>query len=79
MKQQTARQHWLSVLAHSEASALASHWQSRTATPAFERLRPAETGLTRSGAHGRQRETLRHGRCHRHPRGDQTARRHAGF
>ncbi len=28
MKQQTARQHWLSVLAHSEASALASHWQA---------------------------------------------------
>lgn len=47
MKQQTARQHWLSVLAHSEASALASHWQSLQLTPAFERLRPAETGLTR--------------------------------
>ncbi|MBY4951583.1 MULTISPECIES: phosphonate C-P lyase system protein PhnG [unclassified Pantoea] len=47
MTQQTARQHWLSVLAHSEARQLEAHWQPLRITTDFERIRPAETGLTR--------------------------------
>ncbi|MEG3128350.1 phosphonate C-P lyase system protein PhnG [Pantoea cypripedii] len=47
MKQPTARQHWMSVLAHSEASQLDAHWQPLRLNPSFERVRPAETGLTR--------------------------------
>jgi len=47
MKQQTARQHWLSVLAHSDAGALEGHWQPLQLKPVYERIRPAETGLTR--------------------------------
>jgi len=47
MKPQTARQIWLSVLAHSNADQLHAHWQSLHLNVAFERVRPAETGLTR--------------------------------
>jgi alpha-D-ribose 1-methylphosphonate 5-triphosphate synthase subunit PhnG len=47
MTQQTARQHWLSVLAHSEASQLEAHWLPLHINTDFERIRPAETGLTR--------------------------------
>lgn len=47
MEQPTARQHWMSVLAHSEASQLTAHWQALRLDPAFVRVRPAETGLTR--------------------------------
>ncbi|MBP2198213.1 phosphonate C-P lyase system protein PhnG [Pantoea cypripedii] len=47
MKQPTARQHWMSVLAHSEASQLDAHWHPLRLNPSFERVRPAETGLTR--------------------------------
>ncbi|MGK3137061.1 phosphonate C-P lyase system protein PhnG [Pantoea trifolii] len=47
MTQQTARQHWLSVLAHSDANQLEAHWQPLRLNADFERIRPAETGLTR--------------------------------
>lgn len=47
MKQPTARQNWLSVLAHSDASVLEAHWQPLRLTPSFAAVRPAETGLTR--------------------------------
>ncbi|ADU69769.1 phosphonate C-P lyase system protein PhnG [Pantoea sp. At-9b] len=47
MKQPTARQNWLSVLAHSDASVLEAHWQPLRLAPSFECVRPAETGLTR--------------------------------
>lgn len=47
MKQQTARQHWLSVLAHSSAAELDAHWQPLNLTPEFTLIRPAEIGLTR--------------------------------
>ncbi|ERK17814.1 MAG: phosphonate C-P lyase system protein PhnG [Pantoea sp.] len=47
MKQPTARQNWLSVLAHSDASVLEAHWQPLRLAPRFECVRPAETGLTR--------------------------------
>lgn len=47
MEQQTARQHWFSVLAHSSAENLNAHWQALNLTPVFTLIRPAETGLTR--------------------------------
>ena len=47
MKQQTARQHWLSVLAHSSAAELDAHWQPLNLKPEFTLIRPAEIGLTR--------------------------------
>lgn len=47
MEQLTARQHWLSVLAHSDASALNLRWQALNLNPPFRLLRPAESGLTR--------------------------------
>lgn len=47
MKQQTARQHWLSVLAHSNAAELDAHWQPLNLKPEFTLIRPAEIGLTR--------------------------------
>lgn len=47
MEQQTARQHWLSVLAHSSAANLKAHWQALNLHPAFTLIRPAEIGLTR--------------------------------
>ncbi|KAB7895170.1 phosphonate C-P lyase system protein PhnG [Rouxiella sp. S1S-2] len=40
------RQRWMSVLAHSQPSELLAHWQPLNLTPTFQRLRPAETGLT---------------------------------
>lgn len=40
------RQRWMSVLAHSQPSELLQQWQPLNLTPVFERLRPAETGLT---------------------------------
>lgn len=50
MEQQTARQHWLSVLAHSDAAALDAHWQALQLSPSFSLIRPAEIGLTRMQA-----------------------------
>lgn len=47
MKQQNARQRWLSVLAHSSAVQLKAHWQALNLHPSFTLIRPAETGLTR--------------------------------
>ncbi|PWK96722.1 methylphosphonate degradation complex subunit PhnG [Pantoea allii] len=47
MKQQTARQHWLSVLAYSSAAELDAHWQPLNLKPEFTLIRPAEIGLTR--------------------------------
>ncbi|RPE02884.1 phosphonate C-P lyase system protein PhnG [Candidatus Pantoea deserta] len=47
MESLTQRQHWLSVLAHSSATALAQHWQALHLAPRFSLIRPAEIGLTR--------------------------------
>ncbi|MGK3141725.1 phosphonate C-P lyase system protein PhnG [Pantoea sp. C2G6] len=47
MEQQTDRQRWLSVLAHSSAALLEAHWQALNLQPAFTLIRPAEIGLTR--------------------------------
>jgi alpha-D-ribose 1-methylphosphonate 5-triphosphate synthase subunit PhnG len=47
MEQQTDRQRWLSVLAHSSAALLETHWQALNLQPAFTLIRPAEIGLTR--------------------------------
>ncbi|ORM79061.1 phosphonate C-P lyase system protein PhnG [Pantoea deleyi] len=47
MEQQTDRQRWLSVLAHSNAAMLETHWQALNLQPAFTLVRPAEIGLTR--------------------------------
>ena len=44
---QTDRQRWLSVLAHSSAALLETHWQALNLQPAFTLIRPAEIGLTR--------------------------------
>lgn len=40
------RQRWMSVLAHSHPDELLAHWQPLNLSPQFERIRPAETGLT---------------------------------
>ncbi|MFW0698612.1 phosphonate C-P lyase system protein PhnG [Pantoea sp. R13S299] len=47
MEQQTDRQRWLSVLAHSSAALLEQHWQALNLQPEFTLVRPAEIGLTR--------------------------------
>lgn len=47
MEQQTDRQRWLSVLAHSSAALLEQHWLALNLQPAFTLVRPAEIGLTR--------------------------------
>jgi len=47
MEQQTDRQRWLSVLAHSSAALLETHWQALNLQPVFTLIRPAEIGLTR--------------------------------
>ncbi|MBN9930740.1 phosphonate C-P lyase system protein PhnG [Pantoea agglomerans] len=47
MEQQTDRQRWLSVLAHSSGALLETHWQALNLQPAFTLIRPAEIGLTR--------------------------------
>ncbi|KGD78518.1 alpha-D-ribose 1-methylphosphonate 5-triphosphate synthase subunit PhnG [Pantoea agglomerans] len=47
MEQQTDRQRWLSVLAHSSAALLETHWQALNLQPAYTLIRPAEIGLTR--------------------------------
>lgn len=47
MEQQTDRQRWLSVLAHSNAAMLETHFQALNLQPAFTLVRPAEIGLTR--------------------------------
>ena len=47
MEQQTDRQRWLSVLAHSSAALLEAHWQALSLQPEFTLVRPAEIGLTR--------------------------------
>ncbi|WP_312828850.1 phosphonate C-P lyase system protein PhnG [Pantoea anthophila] len=47
MEQQTDRQHWLSVLAHSNAARLEAHWQALNLHPEFTLIRPAEIGMTR--------------------------------
>ncbi|MGC1027472.1 phosphonate C-P lyase system protein PhnG [Pantoea agglomerans] len=58
MEQQTDRQRWLSVLAHSSAALLETHWQALNLQPAFTLIRPAEIGLTqlqaRMGATGKR-------------------------
>ena len=47
MEQQTDRQRWLSVLAHSSATLLEAHWQALNLQPEVTLVRPAEIGLTR--------------------------------
>ncbi|MGE1159796.1 phosphonate C-P lyase system protein PhnG [Pantoea agglomerans] len=47
MEQQTDRQRWLTVLAHSSAALLETHWQALNLQPAYTLIRPAEIGLTR--------------------------------
>ncbi|AWP32500.1 phosphonate C-P lyase system protein PhnG [Pantoea sp. PNT01] len=47
MEQQTDRQRWLSVLAHSSAALLEAHWHALSLQPEFTLVRPAEIGLTR--------------------------------
>ncbi len=47
MEQQTDRQRWLSVLAHSNAAQLEAHWQALNLHPEFTLIRPAEIGMTR--------------------------------
>lgn len=47
MEQQTDRQRWLSVLAHSSAALLEAHWQALSLQPEFTLVRPAEIGLAR--------------------------------
>ncbi|MCD2355367.1 phosphonate C-P lyase system protein PhnG [Pantoea sp. MHSD4] len=47
MEQQTDRQRWLSVLAHSSAALLEAHWQGLSLQPEFTLVRPAEIGLAR--------------------------------
>jgi len=47
MEQQTDRQRWLSVLAHSNAAWLEAHWQALNLHPEFTLIRPAEIGMTR--------------------------------
>ena len=47
MTSTTQRQQWLSILAHSSASALLQHWQALHLNPRFTLIRPAEIGLTR--------------------------------
>jgi len=46
MEAHQARQHWLSVLAHSTPQQLLAHWPP-TLKPAYQLLRAPETGLTR--------------------------------
>ncbi|MBK0004421.1 MULTISPECIES: phosphonate C-P lyase system protein PhnG [Erwiniaceae] len=46
MEAHKARQHWLSVLAHSSPQQLLAHWPS-TLQPQYQLLRAPETGLTR--------------------------------
>lgn len=46
MEAHKARQHWLSVLAHSSPQLLLAHWPS-TLQPQYQLLRAPETGLTR--------------------------------
>ncbi|WNN42911.1 phosphonate C-P lyase system protein PhnG [Winslowiella toletana] len=41
------RQHWLSVLAHSQPEQLEQHWLALKLQPDYQVIRPAETGLTR--------------------------------
>lgn len=47
MEQQTDRQRWLSVLAHSSAALLEQYWQALNLQPEFTLVRPGEIGLTR--------------------------------
>ncbi|RWR02256.1 phosphonate C-P lyase [[Pantoea] beijingensis] len=42
-----ARQHWLSVLAHSAADRLEYYWNALNLQPGYDVLRAPETGLTR--------------------------------
>jgi len=46
MEAHKARQHWLSVLAHSQPQQLLAHWPADL-QPAYQLLRAPETGLTR--------------------------------
>ncbi|WP_338505276.1 phosphonate C-P lyase system protein PhnG [Erwinia aphidicola] len=46
MEANKARQHWLSVLAHSQPAELLAHWPQDLKAD-YQPLRPAETGLTR--------------------------------
>ena len=45
MEAHKARQHWLSVLAHSQPQQLLAHWPAEL--PEYQLLRAPETGLTR--------------------------------
>ncbi|ANE76834.1 MULTISPECIES: phosphonate C-P lyase system protein PhnG [Dickeya] len=47
MATQTARQRWLSVLAHSDPDQLRRHWQPLSLHPVWQTLRAPETGLAR--------------------------------
>lgn len=47
MEATKARQHWMSVLAHSQPRQLEQHWQALKLQPQYEVIRAAETGLTR--------------------------------
>lgn len=53
------RQHWMSVLAHSQPAELAARLNALNITADYEVIRAAETGLgTDSGANGRHRRTF---------------------
>lgn len=53
------RQHWMSVLAHSQPAELAARLNALNITADYEVIRAAETGFgTDSGADGRHRRTL---------------------
>lgn len=53
------RQHWMSVLAHSQPAELAARLKALNITADYEVIRTAETGLgADSGSNGRHRRTL---------------------
>ncbi|GHL42567.1 hypothetical protein ECZU28_25620 [Escherichia coli] len=52
------RQHWMSVLAHSQPAELAARLNALNITADYEVIRTAETGGADSGANGRYRRTL---------------------
>jgi len=53
-----SRQHWMSVLAHSQPDSLRQHWLPLNLAPAYQLIRAPEIGLTqlqaRMGASGRR-------------------------
>ncbi len=63
------RQHWMSVLAHSQPAELAARLNALNITADYEVIRTAETGTgADSGANGRYRRTLFCRRRHADPR-----------